>query len=89
MRPAGHWHSLPRPLRNTDERCDGHTREEMGKDVVPAGNDFLSNREVEAVVKYLFVKDVGKGPATYEDCVDFSDGVSLAAPAQRLGEVAT
>ena len=33
----------------------------------PAGNDFLSNREVEAVVKYLFAKDVGKGPATYDD----------------------
>jgi len=25
----------------------------------------------DAVVKYLFAKDVGKGPATYEDCVDF------------------
>ena len=26
---------------------------------------------VALVVKYLFAKDVGKGPATYEDCVDF------------------
>jgi mono/diheme cytochrome c family protein len=55
----------------TDKRCYGYTREQMGKDMPPAGNDFLSNREVEAVVKYLFAKDVGKGPATYEDCVDF------------------
>jgi len=55
----------------TDKRCYGYTREQMGKDVPPAGNDFLSNREVEAVVKYLFAKDVGRGPATYEDCVDF------------------
>jgi mono/diheme cytochrome c family protein len=55
----------------TDKRCYGYTREEMGKDMPPAGNDFLSNREVEAVVKYLFARDVGKGPATYEDCVDF------------------
>ena len=55
----------------TDKRCYGYTREEMGKDMPPAGNDFLSNREVEAVVKYLFAKDVGKGPATYDDCVDF------------------
>ena len=23
------------------------------------------------MVKYLFAKDVGRGPATYEDCVDF------------------
>jgi len=55
----------------TDKRCYGYTREQMGKDMPPAGNDFLSNREIDAVVKYLFAKDVGKGPATYEDCVDF------------------
>jgi len=55
----------------TDKRCYGHTREEMGTDMPPAGNDFLSQREVDAVVKYLFVKAVGRGPATYEDCVDF------------------
>jgi mono/diheme cytochrome c family protein len=55
----------------TDKRCYGHTREEMGKDMPPAGNDFLSQREVDAVVKYLFAKAVGRGPATYEDCVDF------------------
>jgi mono/diheme cytochrome c family protein len=55
----------------TDKRCYGYTREQMGTDMPPAGNDFLSNREVDAVVKYLFAKDVGKGPATYEDCVDF------------------
>jgi mono/diheme cytochrome c family protein len=55
----------------TDKRCYGYTREEMGKDMPPAGNDFLSQREIDAVVKYLFAKAVGRGPATYEDCVDF------------------
>jgi len=55
----------------TDKRCYGHTREEMGRDMPPAGNDFLSQPEVDAVVKYLFAKAVGRGPATYEDCVDF------------------
>jgi cytochrome c5 len=55
----------------TDKRCYGYTREQMDKDMPPAGNDFLSNREVDAVVKYLFAKDVGRGPATYQDCVDF------------------
>jgi hypothetical protein len=55
----------------TDRRCFGHTREKMGAYMPPAGNDFLSNREVEAVVKYLIAKAVGRGPATYEDCVDF------------------
>jgi cytochrome c5 len=55
----------------TDKRCYGHTRDEMGNDLPPAGNDFLSNREVEAVVKYLFATDVGRGPATYQDCINF------------------
>jgi cytochrome c5 len=55
----------------TDKRCYGYTREQMGNDMPPAGNDFLANREVDAVVKYLFAKDVGRGPATYQDCVDF------------------
>jgi mono/diheme cytochrome c family protein len=55
----------------TDKRCYGHTREEMGTDMPPAGNDFLSNREVEAVVKYLFAKAVGRGPSTCEECIDF------------------
>jgi mono/diheme cytochrome c family protein len=55
----------------TDKRCYGHTRDEMGNDMPPAGNDFLWQREVDAVVKYLFAKAVGRGPATYEDCIDF------------------
>src|SRR5580704_6610372 len=55
----------------TDKRCYGYTREQMGNDMPPAGNDFLSAREVDAVVKYLFANDVGRGPATYEDCVAF------------------
>ena len=37
----------------TDKRCYGYTREQMGSDMPPAGNDFLSNREVDAVVKYF------------------------------------
>jgi cytochrome c5 len=55
----------------TDKRCYGYTREQMGNDMPPAGNDFLSAREVDAVVKYLFARDVGRGAATYEECVDF------------------
>jgi hypothetical protein len=51
----------------TDKRCYGHTREEMGNDMPPAGNDFFSQHEVDAVVKHLFSKAVGRGPATNED----------------------
>ena len=54
----------------TDKRCYGVTLDELGKDAPPMG-EFLSAREIDAVVKYLFAKAVGHGPATYEDCVDF------------------
>jgi hypothetical protein len=36
-----------------------------------AGNEFLQPREIDAVVKYLFAKAVGRGQSTYEECVDF------------------
>jgi len=54
----------------TDKRCYGVTREEVGKSM-PLLGESLSPREVEAVVKYLFAKAVGRGESTYEDCVDF------------------
>jgi mono/diheme cytochrome c family protein len=57
-------------LAYTDKRCYGVTREEAGKDMPPMG-EFLSAREVDAVVRYLFAKAVGHGASTYEDCVDF------------------
>ena len=31
----------------------------------------LQAREINAVVKYLFAKAVGRGVSTYEECVDF------------------
>ena len=55
----------------TDKRCYKMTREEMGKDMPQAGNEFLQPREIDAVVKYLFAKAVGRGESTYEECVDF------------------
>jgi mono/diheme cytochrome c family protein len=54
----------------TDKRCYGVTREELGKDL-PLLGESLQPREIDAVVKYLFAKAVGHGPATYEDCVEF------------------
>ena len=55
----------------TDKRCYKMTREDLGKDMPPAGNEFLQPREIDAVVKYLFARAVGRGAATYEECVDF------------------
>jgi len=57
-------------LAYTDKRCFGVTREEVGKDLPPMG-EFLSAREIDAVVRYLFAKAVGRGASTYEECVDF------------------
>src|ERR1700676_3560314 len=44
----------------TDKRCYGYTRADLGDDVPPEPNSFLSQREVDAVVKYLFAKAVGR-----------------------------
>jgi cytochrome c5 len=55
----------------TDKRCYGITRAELGNDVLPEPNAFLNSDEIDAVVKYLFAKAIGRGPSTYEDCVEF------------------
>jgi mono/diheme cytochrome c family protein len=55
----------------TDKRCYGITRAELGNDVPPEPNAFLNADEIDAVVKYLFAKAIGRGPSTYEDCVEF------------------
>jgi mono/diheme cytochrome c family protein len=55
----------------TDKRCYGVTRAELGNDVPPQPNAFLNSDEIDAVVKYLFAKVVGRGPSTYDECVEF------------------
>jgi len=54
----------------TDKRCYGMTRNDVGKNM-PLLGESLSPREIDAVVKYLFAKAVGRGESTYQDCVDF------------------
>ena len=58
------------PNAYTDRRCYGVTRAEVGKDL-PLLGESLSAREIDAVVKYLFAKHIGRGPSTYEECVEF------------------
>jgi mono/diheme cytochrome c family protein len=55
----------------TDKRCYGMTRADLGNDMPPEPNSFLNSDEIDAVVKYLFTTDVGRGPSTYDDCVAF------------------
>jgi mono/diheme cytochrome c family protein len=55
----------------TDKRCFGLTREDLGNDMPPAATESLQPREIDAVVKYLFAKAVGRGASTYAECVEF------------------
>ena len=55
----------------TDKRCYRMTREDLGDDMPPAATESLQPREIDAVVKYLFAKAVGRGESTYEECVEF------------------
>jgi hypothetical protein len=55
----------------TDKRCYGATKDEVGTDLPPIGNEYLQPREIDAVVKYVFAKVHGRGEATYDECVDF------------------
>jgi hypothetical protein len=57
-------------LAYTDKRCYDMTKADLGKNAPPMG-EFLSAREIDAVIKYLFAKAVGRDESTYEDCVDF------------------
>jgi mono/diheme cytochrome c family protein len=54
----------------TDKRCYNMTSAEIGKIMPPIGEP-LQRRDIEAVVKYLFAKAVGRGASTYEECVEF------------------
>jgi len=57
-------------LSYSDKRCYDMTKTDLGKNAPPMG-EFLSAREIDAVVKYLFARAIGRGESTYEDCVDF------------------
>jgi len=55
----------------TDKRCYGATKDEVGTDLPPIGNEYLQPREIDAVVKYVFARVHGRGDATHDECVDF------------------
>jgi hypothetical protein len=37
----------------------------------PEPYSFLNAHEIDAVVNYVVERMVGRGPSTYEECVDF------------------
>ena len=70
MRPARHRDALSRPIRLYGQALlRGDAR--GARQGHAADRRILQPREIDAVVKYLFAKAVGRGASTYEDCVDF------------------
>jgi len=65
-----------------DKRCYGYTRDEIGKAMPPTGNDFLSHREVGAVVKYLLPKQSGSARLPM-DYVDFQARTRQCDPMKK------
>ncbi len=55
----------------TDTRCYGVTAEELGDQVPERAQQTLQKAEIEAVVDYLLVKVVGRGPITRAECEEF------------------
>ena len=63
-------HAISRSVRLYRQALLRHEPRGLGKDMPPIG-ESLQAREIDAVVKYLFAKAVGRGASTYEECVDF------------------
>lgn len=69
----------------TDKRCYNLTAAEMGNNVPPAGQ-ALTERQVNALVAFVFATFVGKGDPTFESCVAFwGEGASTCARYPRAG----
>ena len=49
----------------------GLTVQDLGKDMPQEAAKFLRPREIETVVDYVIRHVQGKGPPTYQDCIDF------------------
>lgn len=49
----------------------GLTTRDLGRDMPQEAANFLRPKEIETVVDYVIRQIKGKGPPTYQDCVDF------------------
>ncbi len=52
----------------TDKRCYDMTAEEIGNDIPDEGMN-LQARQINALIQFFYATFVGKGPATFEQCV--------------------
>ena len=60
--------------RNTyvgDNACYGTTAEALGDLLPPQGAESYNTRQIDALAQFIFFQFVGKGPATFEECVAF------------------
>lgn len=55
----------------TDTRCYGVTAADLGAQMPDRAQQTLQPREIEAVVDYLLVKVVNRGPITRAECEEF------------------
>ncbi|MDF0498379.1 c-type cytochrome [Bradyrhizobium yuanmingense] len=62
-----------------DYRCySGISVDDIGKDLPPDAATFLRPMEIEKVVDYVLKHIKGKGPTSYQDCIDFYGDSSRA-----------
>ena len=54
-----------------DVSCYDVTGEEMAKDKPPRARSFLSERDLDAVVKYVVSEIKGSGEPNFDQCIDF------------------
>lgn len=65
---------MPYHVRGAYKSVDcysGVTEADLGGDFPPKAAKLLRDRQVEAVADYLLAELLGKGEATYQECVDF------------------
>lgn len=92
-RPGAGMPYHDRDAYKKDECYGGLTVQDLGADMPMEAAHFLRPQEIEAVVDYVLHHVKGKGPPTYQDCIDFfgdgaracgvykENGAALSGPA--------
>lgn len=67
----------------------GITAQHLGMDLPPDAATFLRPKEIEKVVDYVLEHIKGKGPASYQDCIDFFGDSSRACEIYKIRSTAS
>jgi mono/diheme cytochrome c family protein len=63
-----------------ENKCYGMTRAEVGAMLPNRTDTTLSQRQIDAVVAFIFVQFVGKGDPTFEECTELLGANSTRCP---------